>query len=131
MNEYTNPPTLAVPKGYTHVVRSTGRTTITVAGQVSYDSTGAVVGVGDLRRQTEQVYANVRTALEAAGATLADMVKTTILIRDMTPEKVATIREVRARVLAGHPPPASTLIAVPTLIHPDLLLEIEATAIVD
>lgn len=131
MNEFMNPAALAVPKGYTHVVRSTGGTTITVAGQVSYDSTGAVVGVGDLRRQTEQVYANVRTALEAAGATLADMVKTTILIRDMTAEKVAIVREVRSRVLAGHPPPASTLIAVPALIHPDLLLEIEATAIVD
>ena len=131
MNDYMNPTALAVPKGYSHVVRSTGRTTITVAGQVSYDSTGAVVGVGDLRKQTEQGYENLRSALAAAGATFADMVKTTILIRDMTAEKVAIVREVRARVLAGHPPPASTLIAVPALIHPDLLLEIEATAIID
>ena len=131
MNEFLNPAGLAVPKGYTHVVRSTGRTTIIVAGQVSYDEKGTVVGVGDLKRQTEVVYENIRTALAGAGASFADMVKTTILIREMTPEKIAIVREVRARLLAGHPPPASTLIAVPALAHPDLLLEIEATAVID
>lgn len=131
MNQFMNPKGLATPKGYTHVVRSTGQTMITIAGQVSYDATGAVVGVGDLRRQTEQVYENIRIALAAAGATFDDVVKTAILIRDMTPEKIAAVREVRARFLSPASPPASTLIAVPALAHPDLLLEVEATAIVD
>lgn len=129
MNEFINPPELAAPRGYTHVVRSTAvRVVVTVAGQVAYDAAGAVIGAGDLRRQTEVVYENVGKALAAAGASWTDVVKTTILIRDMTPEKIAIVRDVRKRFVHESSPPASTLVSVNALAHPDLLIEVEATA---
>jgi len=131
MKTFINPEELARPKGYTHVVIATGSTTIHISGQVSYSTDGAIVGKGDLRAQTTQVYENLGKALKAAGASYGDIVKTTLLIRDMDAEKVAIIREVRARYLAGDHPPSSTLISVPSLIHPDLLLEVEATAVID
>jgi enamine deaminase RidA (YjgF/YER057c/UK114 family) len=95
---------------------------------VSYDSAGNIVGVGDLKKQTEQVYENIGRALEAAGATFADVVKSIILIKQMTPEKVITVRDVRQNYLTDTPP-TSTLISVDTLIKPELLVEIEVVAI--
>ena len=74
------------------------------------------------------MYGNLGLALAAAGATFADVVKSTILIKQMTAEKVKTVREVRENYLTDTPP-TSTLISVETLIKPELLIEIEAVAI--
>jgi enamine deaminase RidA (YjgF/YER057c/UK114 family) len=132
VNEFIDPPGLAAPRGYTHVVRSTAaRVVVHVSGQVAYDPAGAVVGQGDLRRQAEVVYENVGRALAAAGAGWSDVVKTTILVLDMTPEKIAVVRDVRRRFVSGSAPPASTLVSVNALAHPDLLIEVEATAMLD
>ncbi|MAL77874.1 MAG: enamine deaminase RidA [Sneathiella sp.] len=128
MNKFLNPDNLATPSGYSHVAVSTGSRIIHVSGQVSYDSAGNIVGVGDLKKQTEQVYENIGRALEAAGATFADVVKSIILIKQMTPEKVITVRDVRQNYLTDTPP-TSTLISVDTLIKPELLVEIEVVAI--
>lgn len=131
MNTFCNPPGLAKPGGFTHIVRSTGNAVLHVAGQVAYDSEGNIVGVGDLAAQVEQVYRNIDTALAAFGASLKDVVKTTIFLRDLTPEKIATIRRVRAGFLSETEPPASTLIGVQALAKPELMLEVEAVAILD
>ncbi|MGD9943501.1 MAG: RidA family protein [Burkholderiaceae bacterium] len=130
MNTFQNPPGLAKPSGFSHVATSTRRKTVIVAGQVAYDEQGRVVGVDDLAAQVEQVYRNIGIALAASGASFADVVKTTLFVRDMTPEKIKVIRDVRSRFLAPEPP-ASTMVGVQALARPELMLEVEAIAMID
>jgi len=91
---------------------------------------GNTVGVGDLGAQTRQVMENLRTALSAAGASLDDVVKITTFVVDYKPEDRAVISQVRGQFLRADQPPASTLVGVQALAHPDFMIEIEATAVV-
>jgi enamine deaminase RidA (YjgF/YER057c/UK114 family) len=125
-NRYINPPGLTKPAGYTHVVLAADRRTVYIAGQVAFDSTGKVVGEGDFKAQAEQVYGNLRKALASVGATFADLVKTTILITDL--KNLPALREIRVKYMGPENPPANTLI-VAHLARPELLLEIEAVAV--
>jgi 2-iminobutanoate/2-iminopropanoate deaminase len=102
--------------------------TVYVSGMVSMDEAGDVVGEGDIRLQTETVLKNVRTALEQAGGSLADVVKVTVFIRDMG--LYDEIHEVRRRFF-DPPYPASSMVEVSALIDPRLLIEIEAVAVVE
>jgi len=124
---YINPPGLSKPSGYTHVVVAADGRTVYIAGQVAYDSTGTLVGAGDFRAQAERAYSNLRIALASAGATFSDVVKTTTYITDLA--NVAVLREIRGKYLDPARPPANSLIPVATLARPDLLLEIEAVAV--
>jgi enamine deaminase RidA (YjgF/YER057c/UK114 family) len=123
---FTNPPGLAAPRGYTHVVDVPAGRTLYIAGQVAFDEKGNVVGVGDVRAQTEQVFRNLKTALESAGASLSDIVKLNWYVRDAS--QLATYREVRDQFLGTGPRPASTLVEVKALVREDLLIEIDAIA---
>jgi len=123
---FANPPGLSTPAGFTHVVDVPAGRTIYVAGQVAKDSTGQVVGKGDMHAQAEQVFRNIQTALESRGAGLADIVQLTAYIRDMS--QLAAYREVRERVLGTNPRPASSLLGVAALASEDYLLEIEVVA---
>ena len=81
----TNPSTLSTPTGYTHVVEVTGPgKMIYIAGQVAFDASGKVVGAGDMKAQTEQVFKNLEAALKTAGATFADVVKMNTYVTDMS-----------------------------------------------
>src|SRR5213075_657148 len=93
----TNPPALSAPTGYTHVVEVTGPVkTIYISGQIAYDKDGKIVGApGDMKAQAEQVFKNLQTALTAAGATFADVVKMNSYITDMS--KVQAVRDVRTK----------------------------------
>lgn len=124
---YINPPSLVKPTGYTHVIVAPDGRTVYIAGQVAFDSTGQVVGPGDFRVQLEQVYGNLRRALASVGGSLADLVKTTTYIADLT--QIGAVREIRARYLDADHPPANTLLPVASLARPELLVEIEAIAI--
>ena len=121
---------LARPKGYSHVVTASGGTTVYVAGQVALDADGRVVGPGDLRVQTEHVFKNLVRALAAAGARIDDVVKITTFVVDFKPADRDVIRQVRARFFEGTPP-ASTLVGVQALVMPELMIEIEAIAVID
>jgi len=124
----TNPPTLSTPTGYTHVVEVTGPAkTVYIAGQIAFDKDGKIVGAGDMAAQAEQVFKNLQAALDAAGAKFSDVVKMNTYITDMA--KAPAVREVRARYF-GQTAPASTLVQVPALARPELLLEIEVIAVV-
>jgi enamine deaminase RidA (YjgF/YER057c/UK114 family) len=123
---FSNPPGLAAPRGYSHLADVPAGRTLYVAGQLAFDAEGNVVGKGDVRAQTEQVFRNLRTALESAGATLADIVKLNWYVRDAS--QLAVYREVREQFLGAGPRPASTLVEVKALIRDDLLLEVEAVA---
>ena len=124
---YINPPGLPKPTGYTHVVLAADRRTVYIAGQVAFDSTGALVGAGDFRAQAERVFANLRIALASVGATFSDVVKTTTFITDVA--NSAALREIRAKHLDPARPPANSMIGVAALARPGLLLEIEAVAV--
>lgn len=128
--QFLNPPGLNPTFGWTHVVTSTGGTTIHISGQAGIDERGQLVGKGDLRRQTEQTFENLKTALAAAGATFRDVVNSRIYVVGMKPECLPIIREVRSRYFAADQPPASTLVGVTALAGPDWLIEIEVTAVV-
>jgi 2-iminobutanoate/2-iminopropanoate deaminase len=110
------------PPGYSHAMLAGGL--IFVAGQVAFDSDGAIVGVDDIGAQTRQAFRNLAAVLEAAGATFADVAKLTYFVRDV--EAVGVIRD---EFLDTGNPPASTLVEVSRLIAPELLIEIEAIAI--
>jgi enamine deaminase RidA (YjgF/YER057c/UK114 family) len=128
--EFLNPPALCKTHGWTHVVATDGGRTIHVSGQVGINADGEVVGKGDLKKQTEQAFENVRQALAAAGATFHDVAVTRLYVVNLRPEHVPIIREVRSRYVSAEHPPASTLVGVSALVGPDWLIEIEATAVV-
>ena len=124
----TNPPELARPTGYTHVVEVTAPAKIVyVAGQIALDKDGNVVGAGDMKAQAEQVFKNLQAALTAAGAKFADVVKMNTYVTDMA--QAPAVREVRARYFTDVTP-ARTLVQVVRLARPEFLLEIEVVAVV-
>ena len=123
---FTNPPGLAKPNGFTHLVEVQPGRLLYVAGQVARDENGNIVGRGDMRAQAEQIFKNIQTALASRGATLADMVELTCYIKDMS--QIAAYREVRERVLGSNPRPASTLVEVKGFSSEDFLLEVDAVA---
>ena len=116
---------------FSQVVVATGTRTVYVAGQVSIDERGAVVGAGDLAAQTVQAMRNVGLALAAAGASYADVVKITTYVVDYQPAHRAVIGAARSPFFAGGAPPASTLLGVSALALPEWLIEIEAVAVVE
>ena len=112
---------------YSHVVSVDGRRTIYVAGQLARDQQGNVVGKGDMRAQLRQVGENIKAALAAAGATLADIVKTNTYVTDIQ----EYFKHVGVRMPYFPSLPTSTTVEVRALAHPDLLVEIEVIAAVD
>lgn len=129
--ELVNPPGLPAPEVYRKVAVATGTRTVYLAGQVARTADGTPVGAGDLAAQTEQAYRNVATALAAVGASFADVAKMTVFVVDLAPEKLAQFGEGAMRVAAdlGRATPAITLVGVPALAEPDLLVEVEAIAV--
>jgi 2-iminobutanoate/2-iminopropanoate deaminase len=97
-----------------------------ISGQVAVDASGDVVGNGDMARQTEQVFENLRAILTSEGATLADVAKLTVFVTDMSQRPA--VSAVRKRYFPGTKP-ASTFVEVSKLAGDDLLIEIEAIAV--
>ncbi|MCX5386545.1 RidA family protein [Streptomyces sp. NBC_00083] len=120
------PEGLAPGTGYSHVVWGTGRF-VAISGQCALDAEGDVVGEGDARAQADQVFANLRRCLAAAGATFEDVVKLTYFVTDIA--HLPAIREARDAVIAPDHLPASSAVQVSALFRPELLLEIEAFAV--
>ena len=112
---------------YSHVVVVEGKKTIFVAGQLARDGKGDVVGKGDMGAQLRQVGENIKAALEAAGASLADIVKTNTYVTDID----EFFKHVDVRMEYFGALPTSTTVEVRRLAHPDLLVEVEAIAVVD
>jgi enamine deaminase RidA (YjgF/YER057c/UK114 family) len=113
---------------YSHVVAVEGRRLVFLAGQLSRDANGNVVGKGDMRAQIVQTCENIKTALAAAGASLTDVVKMTTFVTDID----EFMRHVDVRLeYFGKALPTSTTVEVRKLAQPDLLVEIEVMAITD
>ena len=123
---YLEPGGLAAPpEPYSHAIRCGD--TLYIAGQVAFDEQNQVVGIGDPRRQAEQVWRNIGLAVEAAGGTLADVVKITIFLKDVrhAPAEIS----VRERLFEPGRFPVCTLVQVANLGLPDLLMEVDAVAV--
>ena len=130
--ELLNPPGIPAPEFYRQVAVATGSRTVYLAGQVARSADGAPVGANDLAAQVEQAYVNVAVALEAVGGTFADVAKLTVYVVDWTPDKLATLGEGIGRAAARlgvDPTKAVTLLGVTALGEPDLLVEVDATAV--
>ena len=112
-------------QGYAHAYRVGN--TVYCAGQVALDVDRQLVGKGDFEAQCVQTDTNLQRVLAAAGATLADVVKTTTFITDL--DHLPTLRAVRPRFF-GDPGPAGTLLVVKSLANPDYLIEVEAIAVI-
>ncbi|MET9465249.1 RidA family protein [Streptomyces sp. NPDC006544] len=121
------PEGVAAGTGYSHVVWGTGRF-VAVSGQCAFDEKGEVVGAGDAAAQARQVFENLRRCLAAAGATFDDVVKLTYFVTDVA--DLPAVREARDAVIAPDRLPASSAVQVAALFRPELLVEIEAFAVV-
>jgi enamine deaminase RidA (YjgF/YER057c/UK114 family) len=130
--EIFSPATLPPPTGYSHVAKVNKGTLVYIAGQVSSDASGKLVGEGNFEAQVEQVFKNVKLALEAAGATMADIVKmNTYLVAEVGQDDLPKMRAIRDRYVNKEKPPASTLVVVSRLARPGWLIEIEVVAAID
>ena len=98
-----------------------------ISGMTAHQPDGTVAGVGDVELQTRQVCENVKAAVEAAGGTKADICRVDVFVRNM--EHFDTIHKVRREYFAP-PLPASTMVEVTKMTHPDNLVEISAIAVV-
>jgi enamine deaminase RidA (YjgF/YER057c/UK114 family) len=117
--------------GFTHVVTTeiAGVKTIHVSGQVGVPLGSKEPGA-DLAAQAEIAFQRVVRRVEQAGATTADIVKTTVFIKDITPDKVRTAGAALVKVFALEAWPASTWVGVTGLVDPRYLIEVEAMAVV-
>ena len=125
MQHHTRPVGSPPVNGYSHAVTFTGPM-VTVSGQVPVNADGQLVGEGDPEAQLRQVFANLATALGAAGAGFADVVKLTVFLVDLA--DLPAFRQVRDEYLDPARLPACSLVQVVGLVHPAFRVEIDALA---
>jgi reactive intermediate/imine deaminase len=125
---FINPPTIAAPSGYTHVVETSGGRTVYLSGQVGLSPDGRTVGTGDTRAQAEQAFANLAAGLDAVGGSFGDVVKLTIFMIDMA--DFGAVREVRDTFVDVSRPPASSAVQVSGFVFDWIRVEIEAIAVI-
>ena len=117
------------PRFYTHAVIGEGSRVVFISGQVAIKD-GAIVGEGDLAVQAEQAFQNFHACLAAAGATMANVAKMTILVVGLNPEHRPILHAAYERHLPAENPPAQTTIGVQALGNPSFLIEIEGYAVI-
>lgn len=127
-----NPETMAKPTaGYSHVAEVSDGKLIYIAGQVAIDRSGNLVGKDDFRAQVQQVFLNLKSAVEASGGTFHDVIKLNYYCAEsVDPSMVPVVREIRDNYVNTANPPVSTFIVVKRLVRPEWLIEVEAVAAV-
>jgi enamine deaminase RidA (YjgF/YER057c/UK114 family) len=127
---YLNPGGLHdASKYYTHIVKAPKGSSVFIAGQISVDPTGALVGAGNKEAQVRRAFTNLRTAIAAAGGKPEHTVKITVYSVDHTDADLAIIGA-ESTALWGKKLPASTLVPVPRLARSGLLFEIDAELVI-
>lgn len=126
--ELINPPELFPPPGFSHVAVASGQRLLFVAGQTAITPAFAVIGEGDLAAQTRASMECVGIALRAAGADWDDVVRRTIYT--VAPTEFEVITRAIEEVTGERPHPPQTIIGVTGLALPQLMIEIEVTALI-
>ncbi|OEJ23039.1 enamine deaminase RidA [Streptomyces agglomeratus] len=129
-----NPEGLPKPEVYRQLSVATGSKLVFLAGQVARDADGRPVGQGDFAAQVEQCYLNIATALAGVGGSFDDVAKLTVYVVDWSSEKMPLLGEGVGRAAAKlgiDPVKPITLLGVAALGEPDLLVEVEATAVIE
>ena len=126
-----NPEGSPTPKNYHHVVSVEGGRTIYLAGQTAFDENRNIVGGDDLIAQTRQVLGNLKRNVEAAGASMSDMVKITTYVVDYDQQQLQDLAELLGEHFPTAHQPTNTLIGVDCLAVDGLLIEIEGIAVTD
>lgn len=127
-----NPPGLPQPEFYRQVAVAQGSRLVFVAGQVARDAEGNPVGPGDFAAQVEQAFCNVAIALAGVGGSFADVANLTVYVVDWTPDLLPLLGEGVGRAagrMGFDPLKPVTLISVAGLGEPDLMVEVQATAV--
>jgi reactive intermediate/imine deaminase len=125
---FINPPSLPRPMGYSHVAEVLNGRTVYLSGQVALDQAGNLVGPDDLYTQTRQVFNNLKAALEAVGTDFNSVVKLTFFLLDFS--QISIVREIRDQFVNTQNPPASSAVEVRRLFRDDVLIEVEAIAVI-
>jgi enamine deaminase RidA (YjgF/YER057c/UK114 family) len=131
--EITNPPSMPAPRGlYSHLGIAPHARLAFIAGQLSVDDDGVLVGEGDIDRQIEGCFRNIELALRALGVGWGQLAKTTTYVT--TPQAIDDFYRVRARLFPDFFPdgkyPPNTLLVIEQLVTAEFLIEIEAIAVV-
>ena len=124
---FINPPSMPQPVGYSHIAEVKRGKIFFISDQVALDQTGKLVGEGDLHAQTQQVFANLKSALEAVDASFNDVVKLTFYFLDIS--QIQIVRDVRDQFVNVYHPPTSTAVEVGRLAREGFLIEIDAVAV--
>lgn len=117
--------------GYTQVVVGTGNRTAYIGGQVALDKDMNLIGKGDLATQTKYTYDNIGLALKAVGAGPENIVRMTVYVVDFKAENLKITSQARRNFFGNLPLPASATVGVTALAMPELLIEIDAIAVLD
>jgi enamine deaminase RidA (YjgF/YER057c/UK114 family) len=126
-----NPDTLSKPNGYSHVAEVNDGKIIYIAGQVALDRAGNLVGKDDFRVQVQQVFENLKFAVEAAGGDFNSVVKLNYFCAEsVDPSAITVVREIRDKYVNLSNPPVSTFVVVKRLVRPEWMIEVEAVAVV-
>lgn len=130
-----SPDGMMQPVPYHHVAIGTGTRQVHVAGQVAREADGSPVAPGDLAGQVAQALRSTARGLAGAGATFDDVVRLTFYVTRWAPERItefmAGVESVVDELRMPQPLPPASLIGVSHLFEPDVLVEVEATAVLD
>jgi 2-iminobutanoate/2-iminopropanoate deaminase len=131
--EYINPSSLFRSRdhGFSQAVAASGTRTLYVSGQTAWDANKQLVGGTDLAEQARQAFRNVRTAVEASGGAMDDVVSLRIYVVGYGPESAEAVGNALRESFSGAAKPATTWIGVTALADPGFLIEIEATAVLE
>jgi enamine deaminase RidA (YjgF/YER057c/UK114 family) len=125
---FHNPATMPQSVGYSQIAEVSGGRTIYISGQIGLDPAGQLVGPGDLHAQTVQIFENLGAALAAVGASFQQVVKFNFYMLDIA--QIPVVRAVRDLHIDTQHPPASTAVEVRRLFRDELLIEVDAIAVV-
>ena len=132
LKEHINPASLfpSLQNGFSQIITAQGGKTVYISGQTAWDANKQIVGGMDLGGQTRQALRNVRTAVEAVGGTMADVVSLRIYVVNYKTEDAGVVGEALREFFPAEAPPTSTWLGVTSLAVRDFLIEIEAIAAV-
>ncbi|GAA3925847.1 RidA family protein [Streptomyces gulbargensis] len=133
--QHFTPEGMLQPVPYHHVAVGTGTKHVHVSGQVARQADGTPVAPGDLAGQVAQALRNTALGLAGAGASFTDVLRLTFYVTRWSPERIgdfmAGVEAVAEEIGLRLPMPPASLIGVEYLFEPDILVEVEATALLD